>query len=84
MNKVPVERRGAQRPVAGPDLPERDSGHLHPHTCAVCGGPWLWPGIRGTVWPLLEDGFVSLSTTCWLQIWSAWHWEVSGALNYHR
>lgn len=55
LNKVLAERRGAQGPVAGPDVPERDSGHLYPHPCAACRGPWLWPvlgGLSGHFWKM--------------------------------
>lgn len=53
---------------------QRDSGL----TCTFL----VWRGLSGGLafWELsgllLKDGRLSLSTTCWLQIWSGWNWQV--------
>lgn len=87
-NKVPVERRGAQRPAAGPDLSERESGYLHPTLRSLRGTLAVaWPSgdclATSGRWPRFTQHNLLAADLVSLALGSAWGVELPQMIMLH-
>lgn len=81
-NEVQVGTRGTQR-HAQADLPEIYSGRLVlSHFSRVERTTSEGLTFQEMSGLLLKGGLFSLSTTCWLQIWSGWNLEVPRGIEF--